>query len=495
MPKALIFLLLCASVAEAQTAPPAPPPTPATAMREPLAGYANGNFYLRDPNDWFVLFPKGRMHIDWYNFLNRGDPPSGVEPNSSRDPRPRDTLFIRRARAEVQGTIFKHFDFHIAGEFANVPGAGSSGSVADAYVIVNYFDWMQLEVGQFDVPFTLENRISNKYFDFMERSVAIRAFAVPSDKDQGAFLFGWLPQHVAYYSLGAINGVGQNFRNQDNHAALIGRAFIAPLAPLAHGRRWMEDIWAGGSFWWRANTNLGGSVTPNPGGAAQNDLPSMTTQGGFGFFSSNYANGRDAAGNTLRAHLVPAGDTVKWAVEANLPIKKIGLRFELAHQSIDLAEYNDSNPGNATFTRSGPLYGGRLEGTGYYVEVFGWLLGDVNYLETPGLQTAPHIRKFAVAKEPQWGLMLAAKYEHVGFDVNGLRSQTDAMGTITPDPGQGHYQIDVFELGVNAWATKHVRMTANYVLNYIDGDSANVKRSFYYQKAEHELLFRLAIAL
>jgi hypothetical protein len=79
--------------------------------------------------------------------------------------------------------------------------------------------------------------------------------------------------------------------------------------------------------------------------------------------------------------------------------------------------------------------------------------------------------------------------------VTGLPTQTDATGAISPDPGQGHYQIDVFELGVNAWATKHVRITANYVFNYIDGDSANVKRNFYYQRGEHELLFRLAIAL
>jgi len=180
----------------------------------PLAGYNSGSWFLRDPHDWFVLFPKVRLQIDWYNFLNRGDAAPGVVPNSTADARPRNTLFVRRARAEVQGTIFKHFDFQIGGEFASTPATGAYGTVADAFIIVNYFDFLQLEAGQFDAPFTQENRTSDKYFDFMERSVIVRAFGIPQNKENGAFLFGWLPKRVAYYSLGLANGDGQNFKDQ-----------------------------------------------------------------------------------------------------------------------------------------------------------------------------------------------------------------------------------------------------------------------------------------
>jgi phosphate-selective porin len=521
---ALIFL---SATALAQTeAPPAPPPPPSDAAPPPpvapppvlvpvpmppaphlippmepptpLAGYANGAFFLRDPHDWFVIFPRGRLQIDWYNFLDRGDKPASVTTNNnSNDPRPKDTLFVRRARIEVQGTFIKHFDFHIAGEFATTPATGSYGTLADCYIIVDYLDFLKLEVGQFDAPFTLENRTSDKFFDFMERSVVVRAFGVPSNKEDGAFLFGWLPKRVAYYSIGVVNGDGQNFKDQDNNPAVLGRAFVAPLAPFARDRRWMEDIWVGGSFWWKHDTNLGGPAAANAGGAAQNDVPAMTTQGGFGFFSSNYGNGKDSAGNSLRAHLVPWGDTVKWAVEANVPIKFLGLRFEMVGQTIDLAQYNDANPVNASLTRTTTgTHGAQLDGLGYYIELYGWILGDVNFLETPGIEAAPRLKKFAPAKEPKWGLMLAVKYEHVGFDVKNLPAGApNAMGNPTVDPGQGNYSIDVFEMGLNAWATKHVRLTANYVMNYIDGDSANVKKNFYYQKYEHELLFRLGVAL
>ena len=42
-----------------------------------------------------------------------------------------------------------------------------------------------LQVGQFDAPFTLENRTSDKYFDFMERSITVRAFGIPENKEIG----------------------------------------------------------------------------------------------------------------------------------------------------------------------------------------------------------------------------------------------------------------------------------------------------------------------
>jgi phosphate-selective porin len=464
----------------------------------PIAGYANGNFFLRDPHDWFVIFPKGRLQLDFYSFPARGEPPTGTDNNSSGDKRPKNTIFVRRARAELQGTFMGHFDFHIAGEFASTPATGSTGTVADAYIIVDYLPFLKLQVGQYDIPFTLENRTSDKYFDFMERSLAVRAFGVPTNKDMGAMLFGSLPKHVAYYSLGLFNGDGQSFKNQDNNLAVIGRGFVAPLAwlPRAEKDRWLQDIWVGASFWYQRNTNLGGPAAASTGGG-QNDLPGMTTQGGVSFFDTNYNTIKDSSGNNIRAHLLPWGDTVKWAIEANIPIKKIGVRFELIHQSIDLAQYSDSvNATAAALKRGGGQRGASLDGYGYYLELYYWILGDANFLETPGLETAPRIKRFAVAKEPTWGLMVAAKYDHVGFDVSGLPKTPDAMGNATvPDKAEGNYSVDAFELGVNAWATKHVRITGNYVLNYIDGTAPNIKSNLYWQKFEHELLFRLGIAL
>ena len=463
---------------------PASPVAPASEKQpvllppEPLAGYA-GTFFMRDPNDWFVLFPKGRLQVDGYFFPSRGDLPDGKANNGAGDPRPRDTVFVRRARAEVQGTFAKHFDFSIAGEFATIPGVGQYGTVTDCYVIINYTPYAQVQLGQFDVPFTMENRTSDKVFDFMERSLAVRSFGVPANKDSGGMVFGYLPNKAFYYSLGLFNGEGQSFKNQDNWPAGIGRAFVAPLAPIAKGRRWMEEMEVGGSVWLQHQTNIGGAIAPSTTGGTQNDLFAMTTQGGLGFFSSSYGNG---AGT--RSHLVPNGDTVKWALEAHIPIKKFGVKWELVHQSIDISQYNDVTP--AAPTRDATAPGAKLEGTATYVEAYYWILGDRDMIEPPGLEPIPRLKAFKSSADPKWGLQVLAKYEHLSFDVSGLPDK---------DPAQGNVNVNAIELGLNGWLTKHVRLTANYVMNYIDGDTASVKKNFYFQKAEHELLFRAGINL
>jgi hypothetical protein len=472
-------------------------PPPAVVPPEPIGGYSNGGFYLRDPKDWFVVFPKGRLQVDWYNFPARGDKPAGADSNGPKDPRPKDTLFVRRARVEVQGTFIGHFDFSIGGEFASTPATGAYGTLTDAWVNVDYLPYLKLQAGQFDAPFTMENRTSDKFFDFMERSIAVRAFGVPSNKDDGAMIWGWLPKHLGYYSLGVFNGDGQSFKNQDNNPAIIGRAFVAPLAWMNRNGnlRWIEDVWVGGSFWWQRNVNLGGASAPSSAGA-QNDIPTMTTQGGVAFFNASYGNGTDAAMNPIRSHLAPDGDTTKWALELNVPVKKVGLRWEFVDQSASLAQYSDTvNTAAASLKRSGPARGVKLDGYSTYIELYGWILGDVNFLESPGQELPPKIKKFTWSKEPKWGLMLAAKYEFTNFSLSGLPAgPVDAMTMMaTKDPAEGTYTVHTFELGLNAWGTKHVRVTANYLFNYFDGDAKNMKANFYYHKYEHELLFRIGV--
>jgi hypothetical protein len=173
--------------------------------------------------------------------------------------------------------------------------------------------------------------------------------------------------------------------------------------------------------------------------------------------------------------------------------------------SEDLLSYYDSvNVPNAmtgkwsgaSFARSGGKSGGNLVGFGGYIEAFAWILGDVNFIETPGLEPMPHIKKFAPAKEPLWGLRVLARYEQLSFNVSGLPGIVDpTSGTTTGDAAVGLYKLHQFGLGLDAWGTKHVRLSVNYFMNYIDGDAPLVKKNFFYQRAEHELLFRAGINL
>src|SRR5581483_3510844 len=264
-------------------------------------------------------------------------------------------------------------------------------------------------------PFTLENQTSENFTDFMEKSSTVR-FVVPAARDAGAMLFGELPRRSGRWYLGVFNGDGQDLKNLDHRPAIIGRAFFAPLALLPRHADWMEEVWLGGSIWWQRNDNLGGAGPPSTSGATSGDLANVTTQGGLTVFSSNYANGTDALKNAVRARLAPDGTTLKWAVDLNLALpKRLGLRAEYVHQSIDVREYDDVNPGNGNLTRT-PGGAGNATGWAAYVEAYAWIGGNVN-ADKPGLYQIPHWNGYIPPPPPQWALQLAARYEHLELAV------------------------------------------------------------------------------
>ena len=68
--------------------------------------------------------------------------------------------------------------------------------------------WGNLQVGQFYLPFTLENRISDNTTPFLERSLAVRNIGAPLQRDIGAMLWGESPDRLLYYAVAIVNGDG-----------------------------------------------------------------------------------------------------------------------------------------------------------------------------------------------------------------------------------------------------------------------------------------------
>jgi hypothetical protein len=84
----------------------------------------------------------------------------------------------------------------------------------------------------------------------------------------------------------------------------------------------------------------------------------------------------------------------------------------------------------------------------------------------------------------------------VTFNITGLPGVADpASGTTTADPAVGLYKLHQLGAGFDAWGTKHVRLTVNYFYNFLEGDAPNLKKNYYFQRGEHELLFRAGINL
>jgi phosphate-selective porin OprO/OprP len=60
-------------------------------------------------------------------------------------------FYMRTARLGMNGTVYRYFDFNVAGEF----GKGSS-CLWDGYMGFNYLPEAKLRIGQFKQPFSLE---------------------------------------------------------------------------------------------------------------------------------------------------------------------------------------------------------------------------------------------------------------------------------------------------------------------------------------------------
>jgi hypothetical protein len=436
---------------------------------EPLAGWSNGSLFLRSADNQFVLFPNGRVQVDGYFFRR----PTPAMPN--------DTALLRRARVEMFGWVGPWFGFNIAGDFASAQPAGPNPvaqswlAATDDYIVIAPWENLAiLQVGQFDAPFTLENRTSDKYFDFMERSLTVRTFGIPTNKEVGSMIHGLLPGAIAYYSVGVFDGDGQNFANVDAKFDVMGRAWISP-AQLAQVKA-IENAEIGGSFWIGAR------------GATGLPLRTFTTQGGFAFSEPSWKSMTGTTASKLELH--QRGDLGAFALEADLPIvHRYGVRFEYVHKQQELSIEDVTTAGTAL-----PLAPAKLDGFSFYGEAYSWIVGDDTIIGAPGLQLPPRWKKFGT-EAPRHGLMLAVRVERL--DAHVASAMPMAGPSVGASGSSDRTAITSYELGLNYWYSKRFRATANYVHNQLGGNTAAIGSAAKKNdgKGEDELLFRLAAAL
>ena len=220
-----------------------------------MAGWHNGRFFLRDYNDNFRIYVQGRLMVDSALYFGPGVGESALK----------DTVFLRAARIELTGEFLKYVTWSLAGDFgrtgttnpagtteaaAGAPGAVPTASSAryasaqtasvaaapaDVYLNFRPWPWLNLQIGQFDAPFTLENRTSSKYYAYIENSLAVRDLGIPDGKEIGMMLWGETPGRHFAYAFGPFLGEGPNRLNLDNNLDLIGRAFVHPFATTIDG--------------------------------------------------------------------------------------------------------------------------------------------------------------------------------------------------------------------------------------------------------------------
>ena len=219
-----------AGAPETKSATPAQPPpntavvSKATTSKSPSDDAAiNGKF--KDGITWesadksTMIGIRGRVEADYRHYL--GDDALGA-----------DTWDVRRAYLAVEGKFYDDIDFRLRMNFADLNGptanvctavgTNTSGApvctatAAVATTNTSHFDegWLnlgwwkkaQIRIGQFKMPFSLEQMTSDIFTDFQERNMGD---ALVPGKERGIMLHG-APFKGVNYGLAFTNGQGRN---------------------------------------------------------------------------------------------------------------------------------------------------------------------------------------------------------------------------------------------------------------------------------------------
>ena len=417
-------------------------------------GTLDGQLFLRTRRDELVLLPSAELALD---ALSR--------PTGNRGTY--DAASLSRARLDVRGWVFSKAYFNLAADFASGP---SLRHVDNFVAVAPWGDRVIFQAGQFDAPFTLENRTSDRYLDLVDRGAAVRAFAIPENKDQGVMVHGTNPARNFYYSAGVFNGEGPSVKGVDSRLDVMARGWVAPFSfrdPDA-----LHDITLGGSVWT-------GDRSAGPVFAGQ------TTQAGYSVLDPSVWW---TTGPMSPLVVREQGRLSAVAVELNAPFAhRFGARFEWIGKRQPFSAFDVTNA-----ARPQLVAGLNLAGWATYAELWGWVLGDDRILgapAAPGLELPARYRDLRDAA-PRGGLMLAARLDYVDETMTpGPAAKMNGLGVSSG----GATKLTALTFGATYWYTRRARLNVNYVLNRFEGTTPYLNGIE--SKSEQEIIIRTALAL
>jgi phosphate-selective porin OprO and OprP len=154
-----------------------------------------------------------------------------------------DGFDVRRARFDMKGSFTPYFGYRLQADFAGSP------KLLDAYAEIKLNDYFNFTVGQFRIPFSMENLTSMNKFELIDFSQAVDALVARSKdvignqngRDIGIQLGGALVKiksnpALVEYRIGVFNGSGVNIADTANEAKdVVGRLIVNPVKGLSIG--------------------------------------------------------------------------------------------------------------------------------------------------------------------------------------------------------------------------------------------------------------------
>jgi phosphate-selective porin len=403
------------------------------------AGVYQGVFFIRDRKDALRLYVQGRTMIDFYSYYG-----PGVTHVSSLNP----TFLLRKVRLELGGELYRKVQWFFGGDFGmNSTSLGANQTVAvraaptDVYINYKAHPLLNVEVGQFDLPFTAETRTSDKFLPFMERSVPVRVIGKGNAKDTGLMLWGNLDKRRLAYAVSLVQGDGMNRPNVDHRFDLVARAYVRPLAD---SNLPIRDVQLGGSV-------RRGSRDPH---LVSYDYPAMTTAGGYAFWKPTYGAAASAANPPGQTHVIPSAGQTLVAAELRVPTDAFDVTFEGLYGHENTREAQDSNLYQNLRT-------GTLTSYGYYAQVGWWPFGNAYVNGVPGDQGVTSIDFSKPDKPPLSALQLLLRWEQLSANY-----ESNKRGGASVSDIDGKIKLNTLSFGATYWLGKVLRLSANYGINW-----------------------------
>lgn len=216
----------------------------------------------------------------------------------------------------------------------------------DTYALVPVRRWLQIQIGQFRVPFSRQELVSSSRYQFADRALwagganSSGVRFIPSF-DLGVMVWGWTgPKDIIEYYAGIFNGKGANSPfNLDGFFLYAGRVAVNPLGRpsslqesavnLGHAPTLAIGFNAAGQIRQVGTITRPGSMMPEPNriGAISLGADVFFAAYGASFYGELYARDTNETDTTVS----PSTQAFGWLAQAGyfIPVGYLANRLEL----------------------------------------------------------------------------------------------------------------------------------------------------------------------
>ncbi len=148
---------------------------------------------------------------------------------------------VRRARFIISGNVASAWEYRLHAEFASSP------KILDAFAVYKPFHFLNLQAGQFKIPFSLESLAQAKNMETINRSNVVEALVARSKdvvgnqngRDIGIQASGsiWKNNdgYIVDYFIAGFNGNGINTSDNNEAKDVVARLVFRPMKKLEFG--------------------------------------------------------------------------------------------------------------------------------------------------------------------------------------------------------------------------------------------------------------------